>query len=110
MAKALAVIIATAKPIQARADVVLDSERTSNEWRTPNPPPKTTIPPTNCPICTATHELLLAYSINTRGWLAGSSLPGWSKVDTITITTPTRNATDPILSEVRLRCDFLHML
>jgi hypothetical protein len=50
----------------------------------------------------AIHELLLAYSINTRGWLAGSSLDGWRMVDTITITTPAINVIEPILREDRL--------
>jgi hypothetical protein len=64
--------------------------------RAPKPPAKTIIPPANWQIWIAIHGSLLAYSVNTRGWLAGSSLEGWNSVDTITITRPARNAIDPI--------------
>jgi hypothetical protein len=47
MAMVLAVIIATAKPIQANACIVLDFERTINPYSAPNPPAKTTIPAAN---------------------------------------------------------------
>jgi hypothetical protein len=44
---------------------------------------------------------LLAYFVNTRRWLDGSSVEGWIAVDTIAITTPARNAIEPIRSKGR---------
>jgi hypothetical protein len=47
---ALAVIMATASPIHASIEAILDPDCTSKRKRATNPPAKTIIPPANWPI------------------------------------------------------------
>jgi hypothetical protein len=49
----------------------------------------------------AIQESSLAYVVNTRRWLSGSSVEAWRIVDTIAIIAPARKAIEPIRSKER---------
>src|SRR5215207_5304703 len=97
----LAVIIASARPIHASTWAELDSDCISKRQRATILQQKPLFHLQIGQYERLPNESSLAYSANTRGWLAGSSLEGWIAVDTIAIITPAINAIDPILSKGR---------